>query len=72
MTRHEAPEATDRYLCPEHISAEGIVSASAAAWFNKTLNSEPRAPRRDRKTPESEGAGGGGGGHSYRAEDEHK
>lgn len=44
MTRHEAPEAKDRYLCPEHISIEGIMSARAAAWFNKTLNSEPSRP----------------------------
>lgn len=44
MTRHEAPEAKDRYLCPEHRSNEGIVSLSAAAWFNKTLNSEPSCP----------------------------
>lgn len=44
MTRHEAPEAKDRYLCPEYSSIEGIVSARAAAWFNKTLNSAPSRP----------------------------
>lgn len=44
MTRHEAPGAKDRYLCPEHSSIEGIVSLRAAAWLNKTLNSEPGRP----------------------------
>lgn len=44
MTRHEAPEAKDRYLCPEYSSIEGIVSVRAAAWFNKTLNSAPSRP----------------------------
>lgn len=44
MTRHEAPEAKDRYLCPEYSSIQGIVSARADAWFNKTLNSAPGGP----------------------------
>lgn len=44
MTRHEAPEAKDRYLCPEYSSIEGIVSVRAAAWFNKMLNSAPSRP----------------------------
>lgn len=44
MTRHEAPEAKDRYLCPEYSSIGGIVSARAAAWFNKTPNSVPSRP----------------------------
>lgn len=44
MTRHKAPEAKDRYLCPEYSSIEGIASVRGAAWFNKTLNSAPSRP----------------------------